>query len=44
MMPVIAHNALESVRLLSAAVGRLHRAVASTGSSPNAERCAEMIE
>ncbi|MBI4581735.1 MAG: class II fumarate hydratase [Planctomycetes bacterium] len=43
MMPLIAHNVLESVRLLTAAVGVFTRRCIE-GIEPDAERCGQMIE
>jgi fumarate hydratase class II len=43
MMPVIAHNLLESIRLLAAGV-RVFTERCVEGLEPNTERCAQMIE
>lgn len=43
MMPLIAHNALESVRLLSAGIDVFTRRCID-GIEPDVERCAQMIE
>lgn len=43
MMPLIAHNVLESIRLLTASAGNLAKRCVA-GIKANEERCAEMVE